>query len=165
MERALIDALAVRYSADPAADRAGLDAAFADAMVAVATRFPDSDEVAVLAAEAVMDTTPWNYWQADKVTPVGRSMEAMRLLETVLARSPGHAQAAHLYIHMMENSRDPALPEQAPDRASERPPCGLEPASAASPVPRLRAAHGIADALPPRQEVQAGTRAPESRSF
>jgi tetratricopeptide (TPR) repeat protein len=116
LERALIEALALRYSADPAADRAALDAAYADAMVKVAEQFPASDEVAVLTAEAVMDTTPWNYWQADKTTPVGRSMTAVRLLEAVMARNPGHPQAAHLYIHMMENSRDPRLAEAAADR-------------------------------------------------
>jgi tetratricopeptide (TPR) repeat protein len=114
----LIEALAVRYSADPAADRAALDGAYADAMVGVAERFPDSDEVAVLTAEAVMDTTPWNYWQADKTTPVGRSLTAVRLLERVMERNPGHPQAAHLYIHMMENSRDPRLAEAAADRLS-----------------------------------------------
>lgn len=116
LERALIGALVVRYSADPAADRAALDGAYADAMVKVAEQFPESDEVAVLTAEAVMDTTPWNYWQADKTTPVGRSLTAVRLLEQVMARSPGHPQAGHLYIHMMENSRDPRLAEAAADR-------------------------------------------------
>ncbi len=116
LERALIAALAVRYSADPAADRAALDGAYADAMVKVAEQFPASDEVAVLTAEAVMDTTPWNYWQADKTTPVGRSLTAITLLEAVMARNPGHPQAGHLYIHMMENSRDPRLAEAAADR-------------------------------------------------
>lgn len=114
-EQALIEALAQRYSADPAADRAALDAAYADAMLAVARSFPDHDDVAVLAAEAAMDTTPWNYWQADKLTPVGRSGEAVRLVETVLARNPGHVQAAHLYIHLME-AADPARAEAAADR-------------------------------------------------
>lgn len=115
VERALIEAAALRYSADPAADRAALDAAYADAMLAVAARFPAHDEVAVLAAEAAMDTTPWNYWEADKRTPIGRTGEAVRLIETVLARSPGHAQAAHLQIHLLEAS-DPARAEAAADR-------------------------------------------------
>lgn len=115
IERALIGALAVRYSADPAADRAALDAAYADAMTAVAEQYPESDEVAVLAAEAVMDTSPWNYWQSDKTTSVGRTGAAIKLLEGVLQRSPAHAQAAHLYIHMMESSRDPKLAERAAD--------------------------------------------------
>lgn len=115
MEQALIEALARRYSRDDKADRAALDGAYADAMLEVARRFPDDDDVAVLAAEAVMDTSPWNYWEADRKTPVGRSGEAVRLLEAVTARNPGHAQAAHLYIHMLEAS-DPARAEAAADR-------------------------------------------------
>lgn len=115
MERALIDALSKRYSRDAAADRAALDGAYADAMLDVAARFPADDDVAVLAAEAVMDTSPWNYWQADRKTPVGRSGEAVRLLERVRARNPGHVQAAHLYIHMLEAS-DPKRAEAAADQ-------------------------------------------------
>lgn len=118
LERALIEAAARRYSRDPGADRAALDAAYADAMLDVARRFPTDDDVAVLAAEAAMDTTPWNYWAADKRTPVGRSGEAVRLVETVLTRNPGHPQAAHLYIHLMEASADPARAEAAADRLS-----------------------------------------------
>ncbi|MCM8729879.1 hypothetical protein ACFO8O_02690 [Hephaestia sp. GCM10023244] len=115
MERALIDAVARRYSRDPAADRAALDAAYADAMLAAARRFPADDDVAVLAAEAAMDTTPWNYWEADKKTPIGRSGDAIRLVEAVLARNPAHVQAAHLAIHLLEAS-DPQRAEAAADR-------------------------------------------------
>jgi tetratricopeptide (TPR) repeat protein len=114
-ERALIEALAARYARDPAADRAALDAAYATAMLKVATAYPSDDDVAVLAAEAVMDTSPWNYWEADRKTPLGRSGEAVRLLEGVLARAPDHVQAAHLYIHMMEAS-DPTRAGAAADR-------------------------------------------------
>lgn len=115
MERALIEALALRYSRDPAADRAALDIAYADAMLAVARRFPADDDVAVLAAEAAMDTTPWSYWGADEKTPIGRSGEAVRLVEAVLARNPAHVQAAHLAIHLLEAS-DAQRAEAAADR-------------------------------------------------
>lgn len=115
MEQALITALETRYSRDPAADRAALDAAYADAMLGVAARFPDNDDVAVLAAEAAMDTSPWNYWAPDGRTPIGRSADAIRLVEAVLARNPGHPQAAHLYIHLMEAS-DPQRAAAAADR-------------------------------------------------
>lgn len=118
LERALIEAVALRYSRDPVADRAALDAAYADAMLDVARRFPADDDVAVLAAEAAMNTSPWNYWQGDKKTPVGRSGEAVRLVETVLARNPAHVQANHLYIHLME-SIDPARAEAAADRLAD----------------------------------------------
>lgn len=125
VERALIEAVAVRYSRDPKADRASLDAAYADAMLEVARRFPTDDDVAVLAAEAVMDTTPWNYWQPDKKTPVGRSAEAVRLVETVLARNPGQVQAAHLYIHLLE-AADARRAEAAADGLAK----GLAPSAA-----------------------------------
>jgi tetratricopeptide (TPR) repeat protein len=115
MERALIEAVALRYSRDPGTDRAALDAAYADAMLAVARRFPADDDVAVLAAEAAMDTTPWNYWEADRKTPIGRSGEAVRLVEAVLARNPAHVQAAHLTIHLLEAS-DARRAEAAADR-------------------------------------------------
>src|SRR3954447_12446167 len=61
-EQALIAALAKRYSADPQADRAALDKAWADALGDVAKRFPEDIEIAVLHAEAMMDTQPWDYW-------------------------------------------------------------------------------------------------------
>ena len=115
MERALIEAVARRYSRDPQADRARLDDAYAEAMLEVARRFPADDDVAALAAEAVMDTTPWNYWEADGKTPVGRSGEAVRLLEAVMARNPAHPQAGHLYIHLLE-AADAGRAEAAADR-------------------------------------------------
>jgi len=117
LERALIEAMALRYSRDPAADRAALDAAYADAMLKVARQFPHDDDVAVLAAEAAMNTTPWNYWEADKKTPIGRSGEALRLVEAVLERNPDHVQAGHLAIHLLEAS-NPQRAERAADRMS-----------------------------------------------
>lgn len=123
LEQALIAAMAQRYAPDAGpetvADRAALDGAYADAMLAAAARFPADNEVAVLAAEAIMDTSPWNYWQADKRSPIGRSGEAVRLVEAVLARDPGHLQAAHLYVHLLENSADPQRAETAADQLAK----------------------------------------------
>ena len=115
-ERALIEATGRRYSPDPLAERAPLDLAYANAMLDVARRYPTHDEIAVLAAEAAMDTHPWDYWEADKRTPKGRLGEAVQLVEAVLARNPNHPQAAHLYIHLMENGPDPRRAEAAADR-------------------------------------------------
>ena len=117
-ERALIMALAKRYSADPNAKRADMDAAFADAMLATARYYPQHDDISLLAAEAAMDTLPWNYWDATKQNPQPRLGEAIRLVEAVLARNPDHPQAPHLYIHLMENGPDPKRAEAAADRLS-----------------------------------------------
>ena len=103
-EQALIEALAGRYSGD---DRAAGESAYADAMIAAATRFPDDDDIALVAAEAAMNTRPWDYWEPDGRTPKPRIGEAIRLVETALARSPAHPQAQHLYIHLLEASADP----------------------------------------------------------
>lgn len=117
MEIGLIEAAAHRYSRQPNTDRALLDTQYADAMIALAHHFPQDDDIAVLAAEAAMDTSPWNYWQSDKKTPVGRSADALRLVDMVMARNPSHVQAGHLAIHLYEAS-DPARAEAAADRLS-----------------------------------------------
>jgi tetratricopeptide (TPR) repeat protein len=117
-ERALIMALSKRYTPDKNADRAAFDAAYADAMLAVARYYPQNDDIAVLAAESAMDTFPWNYWDATKQNPQPRLGEAIRLVETVIARNSDHPQAPHLYIHLMENGPDPKRAEAAADRLS-----------------------------------------------
>ena len=111
-ERALIDALARRYASEPAADRAALDAAYAEAMGQVAARFPRDADIALLHAEALMDLSPWDYWEAAGARPKGRTAEIVATLERVLRRHPDHPGAIHFYIHMVEASSDPqrALP-------------------------------------------------------
>src|SRR5581483_8536978 len=109
--RALIEALAARYSADPKADRAALDKAYADAMQRVAAKYAADDEIALLYAESLMDLQPWDYWEGG-TKPKGRTEEIVGLIERVLAGSPDHPGAIHYYIHMVEASSDPkrALP-------------------------------------------------------
>ncbi|MBI1366290.1 MAG: hypothetical protein GC153_10105 [Alphaproteobacteria bacterium] len=106
-ERALIAALGYRYQAKPLSDRSKLDNAYADAMEKLTHAYPDDDFVLTLAAEANMDTQPWDYWTADGRLPKGRAARTMELLETVLARSPKDPAAIHLYIHMTEASDNP----------------------------------------------------------
>ncbi|RFB04136.1 tetratricopeptide repeat protein [Parvularcula marina] len=106
-ERALIDALMKRYSDDPEADRGALDLAFAEAMDEVALLYPEDNVIAVIAAEANMDTQAWDYWEVDGLTPKGRSARTLSLLEGILARKPDYAPAIHLYIHLTEASNNP----------------------------------------------------------
>jgi tetratricopeptide (TPR) repeat protein len=117
-ERALIMALTRRYSADPNASRPEHDAAYADTMLMVARYYPQHDDILLLAAEAAMDTLPWDYWEPDRQSAKPRLGEAIRLVEAVLARNPAHPQAPHLYIHLMENGPDPKRAEAAADRLS-----------------------------------------------
>ena len=118
-EQALIDALNYRYEESPPADRAKLDNAFADAMDAVALQFPDDDFIQALAAEANMDSQPWDYWEDGGRTPKGRTARTVSLLEGVLARNPQHTASIHLYIHITEASQDPYRAADHADRLAE----------------------------------------------
>jgi tetratricopeptide (TPR) repeat protein len=115
-EQALIAALATRYAADPKAERAKLDAAYAGAMADVAAKFPDDNDIAALYAEAVMDLSPWNYWQPGGAEPNPPSAPILPTLERVLAKDPNHAGAIHLYIHAVEASDRPQRAEPYADR-------------------------------------------------
>jgi tetratricopeptide (TPR) repeat protein len=120
-EQALIAALSTRYSADPAADRATLDQAYAQAMQKVAERFPEDLDIAVLYVEALMDLSPWNYWADGGKTAKGRTGDIVSTLERVLAANPEHMGAIHLYIHAVESSNRPERAEPYADRLAKQP--------------------------------------------
>ena len=106
VERAMIDALAARYSADPAADRVRLDEAYAAAMGSAHQGFPADDDVATLYAESMMDLRPWKFWNSDG-TPAPGTLDIVATLEAVLKRNPTHPGANHYYIHATEASKNP----------------------------------------------------------
>jgi tetratricopeptide (TPR) repeat protein len=118
-EQALIQALAARYSPDGAADRAPLEAAYADEMERVQARFPWDHEIAVLYAEALMNLSPWDYWEPGGVKPKGRTRELVTTLERVLASGLDHPGAIHFYIHVVEASSRPERAERYADRLGE----------------------------------------------
>lgn len=114
VEQALITALARRHrgpAPHDAAAQAPLDRAYAEAMREVAKQHPNDLDVQVLAAEALMDLSPWQLWAKDG-TPAPATPELVALLERVLARDANHPGANHYYIHAVEASPNPgaALP-------------------------------------------------------
>jgi tetratricopeptide (TPR) repeat protein len=118
-EQALIEAVAARYSADPKAERAKLDAAYAEAMARAAARFPEDADIAAIYAESLMDLSPWNYWEAGGTKPRAVVAPLIATLERVLARQPDHVGAIHLYIHAVEASSDPKRAEPYADRLAK----------------------------------------------
>ena len=86
-EKALIDALKARYADDKG------NRAFAEKMDALATANPADDELAVIAADALMIDSDY---QASKMP------RPVALLETVLKRNPDYTPAIHFYIHATE---------------------------------------------------------------
>lgn len=114
-EAQLIRALDTRYKVG---DENAVDEhadAFADAMDAVALAFPDDKMILSIAAEANMDTQPWDYWMPGAREPKGRTARTLELIEAALAIDPDYAPAIHLYIHITESSVDPYRAESYAD--------------------------------------------------
>ena len=90
--KALIATLQGRYAA--VAAKEGSEVAYGHAMDALTRQFPDDDEIAELAAHALL--TPA---RADNKTGVPRAIE---ILGAILARKPDDTAAIHYYIHATE---------------------------------------------------------------
>ena len=112
-ERALIDAMAVRYGEPAGASRAARDAAYASAMRTVAQRFPADADAQVLFADAMLNLRPWNQWTRDGRAAAGHD-ELVGALSSDVAREPNHAGACHFYIHAVEASETPSARCRAP---------------------------------------------------
>ncbi|HEY0646818.1 MAG TPA: hypothetical protein VGD44_02920 [Phenylobacterium sp.] len=115
-EQAWIAALGKRYAESKQADRAKLNADFAAAMADLAKQHPDDVDVLTFWVESMMDTQPWDYWEADAKTPKGHGAAIVATLEQVLSKAPNHPGALHLYIHAVEASTTPERAEPAADR-------------------------------------------------
>jgi len=106
VEKALIDAMQVRYSADSSKPRELLNQLYAAAMKKVYTGFPASADAAALYVDALMVQHPWDlYYQ--NYQPKAWTGEIVRTLEKALQQFPAHPGAAHYYIHAVEASAHP----------------------------------------------------------
>src|SRR2546421_2058368 len=118
VEKALVEALVLRYRdpqpTDPAVELAA-ETAYADSMRSVAKRFPKDMDVQTLFAESMMDLRPWDQWTR-KGQPQPGTLELVSTLEKVLAASPNHPGANHLYIHAVEGSPHPEKAKPSADR-------------------------------------------------
>lgn len=107
----------LRLTSVPEAERAYLEAAakrcpaydphtYAEAMKALAARYPDDLDAQTFYAESLMVPIRWKWYSADGIAAPGE-VEAERVLEGVLRRWPAHAGANHFYIHAVESSKTP----------------------------------------------------------
>src|SRR6185369_157425 len=104
IERAYIEAMAVRFPMTPKPDRAALARKYSDAMRDLSRKYPDDLDAATLYAESLMNLRAWKLWSLDG-KPAERTDEIVAVLESVLARNPNHLGANHYYIHAVEASR------------------------------------------------------------
>ncbi len=106
VEQAYIQAMALRFPADPKADRRQAAEAYHDAMRELVKNFPDDLDAATLFAESGMNLHPWGLWSHDG-TPEAGTEEIAATLESVIKRDPNHLGAIHYYIHSVEASKSP----------------------------------------------------------
>lgn len=106
VERDYIEALSKRYSNDPNPNLPKLAKDYSLAMKELTRKYPDDPDAAVLTAESILDLNPWRNWTKDGV-PLEGTLDAVHLLESVLARMPEHLGANHYYIHAVEASKNP----------------------------------------------------------
>lgn len=113
VERALIEAMAVRYTRDHDNDaRKMLDSTYSRAMADVYERFPRDLDVGTLYGESLMLLEPRRgRWDIDKpaVTKIHR------ILEAVLTMDIAHPGACHLYVHATEPTIKPEKAEACAD--------------------------------------------------
>ncbi len=117
-EKDFILTLKSRYNGDVNSSRVSLDIAYAEAMEALSSKYPDDTDAASLYAEALMNTMPWNYWAEDG-NPKPDTIKVINTIESVLDKDPNHPLAIHLYIHAVEASSDPGRAEEAADRLAD----------------------------------------------
>ena len=113
MEKALINAMQQRYSADTTISIKQLRTNYASAMQRVYASYGKSADVVTLYADALMLLHPWDLYAHD-FTPKPWTPQIRALLEKAIALSPKHPGANHYYIHAMEAS---ATPEAANNSA------------------------------------------------
>lgn len=105
-EKALINAVQFRFSADSTktADQLKLD--YAAEMKKVYEQFPASADIAALYADALMVIHPWDLYDKD-FNPKPWTPEIVSVLEKLVASHPEHPGASHYYIHAIEGSTHP----------------------------------------------------------
>src|SRR5882762_6483640 len=118
-EQALIEAIAARYNTDPRFERPMLDEAYANAMASAAAKFPDDIDMLALYAEALMDRSPWNYWEPGGAKARAAVAPLVETLDTILKRDPNHIGGIHLYIHAVEASADAKRAEAYADKLAK----------------------------------------------
>lgn len=115
MEKALVDAVALRYSKDGKGDRQKMNEDYRDAMAKLAASFPKNADALALYADALMVMHPWDLYHGDQ-SPKPWTPQLVSVLEKGLAISKEHPGINHYYIHAVEGSAIPSRANGSADR-------------------------------------------------
>jgi tetratricopeptide (TPR) repeat protein len=114
-EKALIDAMIIRYSNDVSIERGALNNKYTSLMERVYLKFPGNADAAALYADAMMLEHPWELWKVGG-TPYPWTPRIREVLEKGLVKTPEHPGLNHYYIHVMEPSPFPQKAMASADR-------------------------------------------------
>ncbi len=106
-EKALIYALALRYTPQPQKDRSQLDLAYSLALKKVYNTYSNDPDIGALYAESIMNLHPWNLYDKKTKEPQPWTHEIVTVLEKLIRQHPRHPGAPHFYIHAVEASKTP----------------------------------------------------------
>ena len=106
VEKALITAMQIRYSADTTQTREHLNQLYADAMKQAHVQFPESVDAAALYVDALMVQHPWDLYDRYG-KPKAWTPSIVGALESIIKKAPLHPGATHYYIHAVEASDRP----------------------------------------------------------
>ncbi|TIA49184.1 hypothetical protein D6C77_09652 [Aureobasidium pullulans] len=120
VERSLIHAMHARFDgAVSVVDLPTLDVRYIIAMEEAYRDFQQDLDVAVLFAESLMNQAPWRLWDpyTGEPTPGVRTLDAKKALENAFTITGAyeHPGLLHMYIHLMEMSREPEKGLKAAD--------------------------------------------------
>lgn len=105
-EKALIEAMSVRYSGDSAKDQNQLNNLYKEAMARVYKTYPRHTDISALYVDALMLLHPWDLYNHD-YSPKPWTTEIVTVIKKTLALNPNHPGANHYYVHAMEASAKP----------------------------------------------------------
>jgi tetratricopeptide (TPR) repeat protein len=106
VEKALIEAMVVRYVDDSTADQSQLNLLYRDAMGRVFKTYVDDENVSVLYADALMLIHPWDLYNHD-FSPKPWTAEIVSVLKHTIKLNPKQPGAHHYLIHAVEASAKP----------------------------------------------------------
>jgi len=102
-EKALINALRLRFPEQEVKDMSAYNQSYVAAMKVAHEQFPNDVNIAALYADAMMNEHPWDLWLRDG-TPQPWTPVIVETIEKLLAGTPDHVGGNHMYIHVMEAS-------------------------------------------------------------
>lgn len=105
-EKALIEAISVRYSADSLQSQTKLNELYTVQMKRIYVAYKKNENAGVLYADALLLLHPWNLYNHD-FSPKPWTPEIVSVLKYSMQLNPQHPGANHYYIHAVEASSHP----------------------------------------------------------